>query len=113
MVEASRERAQRCSSVVTGLCPPGPPGPSGDACADAPYCGGIDPDPVTDAGLGMKGDPFLSSFQGWCSVMWTDGGGLDVDARAAASDGGPHGWLSGGQYVGGGGSLLVVWAAGG
>ena len=68
MVEASRERAQRCSSVVTGLCPPGPPGPSGDACAAAPYCGGIDPDPMTDARIGMKGDPFLSSFRGWCLV---------------------------------------------
>ena len=58
--EASRERARRRPSVVTGLCSPGPPGLAGDARVDAPYCGVIDPNLVTDAGLGMKEDPFSS-----------------------------------------------------
>lgn len=75
MIEASRERARRRPSVATGLCPSGPPGLARDAGVDAPCCGGIDPDPVADAGQGMKGEPFLSSFHGWRSMMWMDDGG--------------------------------------
>ena len=40
------------------------------------------------------------------TLWWAVGKVLDLDAGAAAQDGGSHRWLSGGRHVGGGGSLL-------
>lgn len=77
---------------------------------DASYCGGVDPDPVANAGLGAKGNTFYSSYSGGCTVMWAVGGGSDMDAGVAAPEGGPHGWLSGGRH--GGGDGLPSWSCG-
>lgn len=57
---------------------------------DASYGGGVNPDPMAYAGLGVKGASFYSSYYGWCVVMWEGGSVSDVDAGAAAPDGGPH-----------------------
>lgn len=55
--------------------------------------------------------PFtLPPFCGWCTVMWMMGGGSDMDAGAAAPEGGPHGWLFGEHHVGGGG--FSSWSCG-
>ena len=69
-----------------------------------------DPDSMAEAGLGVKGGTFYSSYRGGCFVMWTRGCVSDMDAGAVAPDGGSHGWLSGGHHGGGGG--YVSWLCG-
>ena len=55
----------------------------------ASYRGSVDPDSVSDAGLGMKGDAFYS-YCGGCTMIWAGGAVLDMDARAMTSNGGLH-----------------------
>ena len=116
---ASCESARRRPLVVTGLCPPPLPGPSGLAgrCGrvEAAYRGGINPNFVTDAGLGVKGDAFYSS-----SVLWLvhrdvdDGWWLGHGCRGGGS-GGWSAWLALRRapcwwwWL----FLLVLWTAGG
>lgn len=57
---------------VIGLSPPDPLGPGGEVGVGASYHGGADPDPVADAGLGMKGDAF-HSCRGWVAETWLVG----------------------------------------
>lgn len=40
------------------------------------------------------------------TLWWAVGKVLDLDAGAAAQDGGSHRWLSGGLHVSGGGALI-------
>lgn len=49
---------------------PGQLGLGGDAGVGASDAGGTDPDPVANAGLGVKGVTFHSSYRGGCSMMW-------------------------------------------
>ena len=76
----------------------GPPGLVGGTCVDASCGGGVDPDYVADAGLGVKRDAFYSSYHGGYTVMWSDDSGLDMNAGAVVPGGGLHGWLSGGNH---------------
>ena len=65
---------------------------------------------MVDAGLGVKGDPFYSSYHGGCNVTWMVSGALDMEAGVAAPDGCPHGWLSGGHH--GDGDVILSWSCG-
>ena len=64
---------------------------------------------MVDAGLGVKGDPFYSSYHGGCIMTWTVSGSLDMDA-GVAPDGGLYGWLFGGHNSGGDG--ILSWSCG-
>lgn len=105
-----RARVRRRPSVVMELCLPQSTGTGWRHRCRRPYCGGVDPDLVADAGLGVKGDAFYSSYRGEYTRMRAVGDGLDMDAGVAAPGGGPLGWLSGGQPRGGGDFLS--WSCG-
>ena len=68
--------------------------------------GGADPDSMANAGLGVKGVTFHSSYRGGCSVMWMGAVSATWMSGWRPRDGGSHGWLSGGLHGGGDGFPL-------
>lgn len=54
----SWQRVYQRPMAVGGCISLGPPGQAEDACVDASYHGGVNPDSAMDAGIGVKETPF-------------------------------------------------------